>query len=67
MVYPSTTYHVVPERGHWTVQEERDATTVTTCAEKESALRVGRELARSRHGALVVHRDDGSVVAEHRY
>ncbi len=70
MVYPTNTVsviHVVPERGRWAVREESHGGSVTTCSEKESAMRLGRELARSRHAALVIHRDDGSVFAEHRY
>lgn len=59
-------YHVAPRLGCWTVEEEgRDPS--ATCAEKATAVRLAQELARSHHARLVLHRDDGSVHAEHRY
>lgn len=59
-------YHVAPRLGRWTVEEEgRDP--AATCVEKETAVRFAQELARVRRALLVVHRDDGSVHAEHRY
>jgi hypothetical protein len=65
MVYPAI-YHVAPRLGHWTVEEEGGAP-AATCAEKDTALRLGKELARVRRAHLVVHREDGSVHAEHTY
>ena len=62
----SAVYHVAPRSGCWTVEEE-GCDPAATCAEKASAVRLAQELARSRHALLVVHRDDGSVHAEHRY
>jgi hypothetical protein len=63
---PSAVYHVAPRLGRWTVEEE-GRHPAATCAEKATAVRLAQELARSRHGLLVVHRDDGSVHAEHHY
>jgi hypothetical protein len=62
----SAVYHVAPRMGCWTVEEE-GSDTAATCAEKATAVRLAQELARVRHGLLVVHRDDGSVHAEHHY
>ena len=62
----SAIYHVAPHAGRWTVEEEgRDP--AATCAEKATAVRLAQELARVRHALLVLHRDDGSVHAEHHY
>ena len=63
----SAVYHVAPRQGRWTVEEEEGSHPAATCAEKETAVRLAQELARVRHALLVVHRDDGSVHAEHRY
>ena len=65
MVYPAI-YHVAPHMGRWTVEEEGGAP-AATCVERDTALRLGKELARVRHAHLVVHREDGSVAAEHTY
>lgn len=65
MVMPAV-YHVAPRLGRWTVEEE-GRQPAATCAEKATAVRLAQELARTHHGLLVVHRDDGSVHAEHRY
>jgi hypothetical protein len=65
MVYPAIS-HVAPFQGRWTVEEE-GGLPAATCAEKDTALRLGKELARTRHAHLVVHREDGSVHAEHTY
>jgi hypothetical protein len=65
MVYPAI-YHVTPHMGRWTVEEEGGAA-AATCVERDTALRLGKELARVRHAHLVVHREDGSVLAEHTY
>jgi hypothetical protein len=65
MVYPAI-YHVTPHMGRWMVEEEGGAP-AATCVGKDTALRLGKELARVRHAHLVVHREDGSVHAEHTY
>ena len=62
----SAVYHVAPSFGRWTVEEE-GRYPAATCAEKATAVRLAQELARARHALLVVHRDDGSVHAEHHY
>ena len=62
----SAIYHVAPYMGRWTVEEE-GGSPAATCARKDTAVRLAQELARSRHGLLVLHRDDGSVHAEHHY
>jgi len=62
----SAIYHVAPRLGRWTVEEEGQFP-AATCAEKATAVRLGQELARARGALLVVHRDDGSVHAEHHY
>jgi hypothetical protein len=59
-------YHVAPRLGRWAVEEE-GSYPAATCSEKATAVRLAQELARSRHALLVVHRDDGSVHAEHHY
>ena len=62
----ATVYHVAPHLGGWTVEEEgRDP--AATCSEKASAVRLAQELARARRALLVLHRDDGSIHAEHHY
>lgn len=62
----SAVYHVAPSMGRWTVEQE-GGDPAATCADKASAVRLAQELARTRHGLLVLHRDDGSIHAEHRY
>jgi hypothetical protein len=62
----SAVYHVAPRAGRWMVEEE-GSNPAATCVEKETAVRLAQELARVRHGLLVLHRDDGSVHAEHHY
>ena len=62
----SAVYHVAPRMGHWTVEEE-GRFPAATCAEKATAVRLAQELARGKHALLVLHRDDGSVHAEHHY
>jgi hypothetical protein len=62
----SAIYHVAPRLGQWTVEEE-GGDPAATCAEKATAVRLAQELARVRHALLVLHRDDGTVHAEHRY
>jgi hypothetical protein len=62
----SAIYHVAPRMGRWMVEEEGNQP-AATCAEKETAVRLAQELARTRHALLVLHRDDGSVHAEHHY
>ena len=63
MVHPSV-YHVASRLGRWTLEEEGRA---PICAEKDTALRLGKELARVRCAHVVVHREDGSIHAEHTY
>ena len=65
MVY-SAVYHVAPRMGRWMVEQE-GGDPAAMCADKASAVRLAQELARTRHGLLVLHRDDGSIHAEHRY
>ena len=65
MVRPAI-YHVAPRLGRWSVEEEVGSP-AATCVEKDTALRLGMELARVRRAQLVVHREDGSVHAEHTY
>ena len=59
-------YHVAPKMGRWTVDQEGEDPSAT-CADKASAVRLGQELARTKHALLVLHRDDGSIHAEHHY
>lgn len=66
MVYPAI-YHVAPREGHWTVEEEQGREPAATCADRDSAMRLGQERARVRHGRVVVYRDDGTVYADHGY
>jgi hypothetical protein len=49
------------------VRTEGGSDSASAYADKGSALRYGQELARQAHGQLVIHREDGSVQAEHRY
>lgn len=60
-------YHVTPNGLGWAVEAEEDGGTLGAFADKGTALRHGQELARQARGQLVVHREDGSIHAEHRY
>ena len=62
----SAIYHVAPRMGGWTVEKE-GGDPAATCADKAIAVRLAQELARTRHALLVLHRDDGSIHAEHHY
>jgi len=59
-----TVYHVVPAPTGWAVHTVDGE---TAYADKSTALRLGQELARASRGQLVIHRDDGTVQAEHSY
>jgi hypothetical protein len=61
------TYHVAPTSFGWMVRTEGEIEIPSAYADKGSALRYGQELARQARGQLVIHREDGSVQAEHRY
>jgi hypothetical protein len=60
-------YHVTPTDAGWAVRVEGDGVMENAYCDKGSALRYGQELARQSRGQLVIHRDDGSIQAEHRY
>ena len=59
-------YHVQPVYSGWAVQVEGEVAS-SSYSDKCTALRFGQELARQSHGQLVIHREDGSIQAEHRY
>ena len=59
-------YHVARSMGRWMVEEE-GSDPAATCSDKATAVRLAQELARARRARLVLHRDDGSVHAEHHY
>lgn len=63
----SSIYHVTAAGRIWGVKREDDDLSFTPAPDKDSAVRYGRELARAAHGRLVIHREDGSVHAEHGY
>ena len=65
-MFVATVYHVAPRLGRWLVEQE-GGDPAANCADKATAVRLAQELARTRHGLLVLHRDDGSVHAEHHY
>jgi len=58
--------HVSGTRGEWSVMPQGgfEGYRATTKAE---AIQRGREMARERHGQLIVHREDGKVQAESNY
>lgn len=60
-------YHVTPSVAGWAVQTDAYLDVSSSFADKVSALRHGQELARQAHAQLVVHREDGSIQAEHWY
>jgi len=60
-------YHVSPIGHGWVVGTEEEAHTASAYADKSAAIRYGQALAHKARGSLVVHRDDGSIQAEHRY
>ena len=59
-------YHVAPAHHGWSVLAE-DGSGTSAYAEKSTALRFGLELARASRGQVVIHREDGSIQAEHTY
>lgn len=61
------TYHVSARDDDWIVIEEGGEAATRVCDDKSEAVEVGRELARNQHGALVIHRVDGSVQESHNY
>ena len=62
----SAIFHVAPRMGRWLVEQE-GGDPAASCADKATAVRLAQEMARTRHALLVLHRDDGSVHAEHHY
>ena len=63
----SAVYHVTPLDSGWGVRLEGEDVTENAYWDKGSALRFGQELARRARGHLIVHREDGTVQAEHWY
>ncbi len=63
----SSIYHVTAAGRIWGIKRDDDDLSFTPHLDKDSAVRYARELARAAHGRLVVHREDGSVHAEHAY
>ena len=66
MAISTNVYHVAPAFQGWSVLAE-DGNGTSAYAEKSTALRYGQELARASRGHLVIHREDGSIQAEHKY
>jgi hypothetical protein len=60
-------YHVSPTCVGWAVRTEEELEPENWYADKDTALRYGQELARQSRGQLVIHRQDGSIQAEHWY
>jgi len=60
-------YHVAPAHQGWSVLAEDGSGSTSAYAEKSTALRYGLELARASRGQVVIHREDGSIQAEHTY
>lgn len=53
--------HVVPRRDGWAVIEEGSIYDSANTDSRDTAVRVGRQLAKIRKSELVIHNEDGRV------
>jgi hypothetical protein len=53
--------HVVPREDGWAVVEEGSPYDSANTDTRESAIRVGRQLAKIRQSILVIHDDNGHI------
>lgn len=61
------TLHVVLRNAGWVVRKEDKIRAISTHSTQREAIDVARKIARSNHGALIIHRKDGRVWKRHRY
>jgi hypothetical protein len=64
---PVVVYHVAPTSVGWALRSGEALDPGSAYADKVTAVRQAQELARRSHGQLVIHREDGSIQAEHSY
>src|SRR5689334_9436971 len=62
-----TTLHVVLRNEGWVVRKEGSSRAVSTHNTQREAIDAAREVARSKHGELIIHRRDGRVADRYRY
>jgi uncharacterized protein YdaT len=61
-------YHVVPTRNdRWRVEGEKAQRASSWHDNKDQAIERGRELAKSRKGQLIIHKEDGTFQTEYTY
>jgi|SRR6185503_1113713 len=62
-----TTLHVVPRSEGWAVRKEGSSRAVSTHNTQREAIDAAREVARSKHGELIIHRSDGRIADRDSY
>jgi len=62
-----TTLHVVLRNEGWVVRKEGGIRAVSTHNTQREAIDAAREVARSKHGELIIHRRDGRIADRYRY
>ena len=62
-----TTLHVVPRSEGWAVRKDGSSRAVSTHNTQREAIEAAREVARSKHGELIIHRRDGRVADRDSY
>ena len=62
-----TTLHVVPRSEGWAVRKEGSSRAVSTHNTQREAIDAAREVARLKHGELIIHRRDGRIADRASY
>lgn len=62
-----TTLHVVPRSEGWAVRKEGSSRALSTHSTQREAIDAAREVARSKHGELIIHRRDGRIADRDSY
>jgi len=62
-----TTLHVVPQSEGWAVRKEGSSRAVSTHHTQREAIDAAREVARSKHGELIIHGRDGRIAERDSY
>lgn len=54
-------YHIIPHQGRWAVKQEGASRASSLHDTQSAAAAAGRELAKSHHTEVVIHRPDGRI------
>lgn len=60
-------HHVVPHQNGWAVRREGADRASAVTSTKDQAVERGREIAQREQGAIVIHRENGTIQEERTY